>query len=130
MPVSYVIAPNILAHLANGFQEWFPLNIADSTTNFHNNHVCIRTTSYSLHTLFNLVGDMRNNLNSSSQILTAPLFANYRGINLSSSDIVDLIGGLINKTLIVAQVQVGLRAIICDKNFTMLICRHCSRTHN
>ena len=47
---------NIFAHLANGLQEWFPLNIADSTTNFHNNHICIRTTSYSLHTLFNLVG--------------------------------------------------------------------------
>ncbi len=79
-----------------------------------------------MHALFNLVGNMGNDLDSSAQILTAPLFANHRGVNLASRQIVVLRGRLIGEALVVAEVEIRLRAVVGHKHLAMLIGRHCA----
>ena len=64
---------------------------------------------------------MRNNLNRTPQVLATALFPDHGGIDLSGCDIVCLVGRFIGKALVVPQVEIGLRAIIGDEDFAVLV---------
>ena len=40
--VADIVAPNVFAHLANGFQEDQTLDVADCSTDFNNHNFCLR----------------------------------------------------------------------------------------
>src|SRR6266699_3255308 len=124
MDIEHLTPPNVFAHLANSFKKWLTLNVTHCTTNFHNDYISIRAPCYSVNTIFNLISNMWNNLDRTSKILPTPLFSNDGSIYLSGRHIIDLIGRLISKALVVTQIQIGLCTIICDKNLAMLVGGH------
>ena len=70
------------------------------------------------------VGNVGNDLDRLAKILATALFTNHRFINLTGSEIIDLLHASGNKTLVMTQIEIGLRAIVGDKYLTML-----KRTH-
>ncbi len=63
---------------------------------------------------------MRDDLDSPSQIITAPFLTDYISINTTCGEIVFPGHGRIYKTLIMTQIQIGFRPILGDKHLTVL----------
>src|SRR5713101_2829193 len=108
-------------------QKWFALDIAHRSAHLHDHHIRVGMSRHAVDAILNLVGDMRDYLDSPAQILAASLFPNHRRVHLPRRHIVALIGRFIRKPLVVAQVEIGLRAIVGHEHLAMLIRRHCSR---
>ena len=127
MQVEHIPPSDILTHLANRFQKWLAFNIANCAANFHDNHIRVGLACHRLDTILNLIGDMRNDLNGTAEVLSASLFANDRSINLPGRYIIGLIRWFIGETLVMSQIEIGLCAIVSHKDFSVLIRRHCTR---
>ena len=111
-------AAQLAAHLADGFQEWQRLNVAYRATDFHYRHLVV--SSAHMHFAFDFVGDVRNHLYRAAQIITATLFCQHFFIHLTRGEVVRLVHGGIDETLVVAQIQVGFGAVFGYKHFTVL----------
>ena len=122
--VEHVSAAYVFAHLADSLQIWLALDITNGAANLHDHHVGIGAAGNSVHALFDFVRDVRDDLNGATKVLTTALFADDGGVDLARGHVVGLIGWLICEAFVVAQVEVGLRAVIGHKNFAMLVRRH------
>ena len=69
---------------------------------------------------------MRNNLNRITQVFAATLLGNDRGIHLAGGRISGTRQVHIEKALVVADIQIGLRTILSDKNLAVLEGVHCA----
>ena len=78
---------------------------------------------------FDLIGDMGNHLHRTSAVIPAALLVQHRPVDFSGSDIGILIQALINKALIMPQVQICLRAVIGHEHLPVLGRIHRSRVH-
>ena len=68
MHIANVVATNFVAKLTNRFQEREDLDVANSSTNFSDHHIHVFCCK-ALNTTFDFVSYMRNDLNSSTQIV-------------------------------------------------------------
>ena len=63
---------------------------------------------------------MRNDLHRATQIITAPFLANDAFVDLTSGEIVALRHPDVDEALVVAQIKVGLGAVVRDEHLSML----------
>ena len=63
MNVKRIVLADFLLDLANGFKERQTFNIADGAANFRDNNVGRVRFRHGIHASFDLVGDVRDNLN-------------------------------------------------------------------
>jgi hypothetical protein len=124
MDVQHIVTPDILAHLANSLQKRQPFDIADSSADFDDHHVCPGLTGNSSDTRLDLIGDVRDDLDRAAKIVATALFLNHRGVNLTCGDIAETGQIHIDKPLIVPKVEIGLGAIFGDEDLTVLVGRH------
>src|SRR5204862_7254296 len=103
MQIKHIATSDVFTHLANRFQKWLALNITYCASYFYNHHISVRTTGNVLHALFNFIRDVRNDLDSSTQIFSPAFLANDRGIDLSRGDIIGLAGRFVSKTFIMTE---------------------------
>ena len=116
-----------VAHLPDGFHKRQRFDVAHRAADFHDNHVGVAGNGP--HRVLYLVGNVRDNLNRLAQIIAAPLFVNHRLINAPARPIVFLGQLRVGKTLVVAQIQVGFRAVVSHENFPVLERRHRARVN-
>jgi hypothetical protein len=117
------LGPKRKLKLSNRLEEGQGLNIAHGTANFHDGHIDsfggIKTSAAFDEVLY-FVGDVRNDLNRFAQVITATFFFKHALVNLARGEVVGLLHSGVDEALVVAQVEVGLCAIVCDKHFTVL----------
>ena len=70
---------------------------------------------------------MRNDLNSSTEIVASALLVENSPVYLTCCNVGVHREIFIDETLIVSKVEVGLSAVIGNENFTVLIWGHCAR---
>ena len=80
-------------------------------------------------TVFDLVGDVRNHLNRLAEKFPFPLLFNHGLVDLARGGIVFLGQPDVREPLVMAQVQIGFRAVIGYKNLAMLERTHGARVH-
>ena len=124
MHIEGVFAPDVLAHLADGFQKRQALDVADGAAHFDDQHVGLRRARGQPDAPLDLVGDVRDDLDRAAQKVAAPFLAEHCRVNLTAGDVGELAEVDIDKSLIVAEVKVGFRPVFGDKHFAMLIGRH------
>ena len=74
--------------------------------------------------LFDHVGNVGDHLNGRTEVFTAAFTLQNFRINFPGCDVAVLIQVDVNKPFIMAKVEVGLRAIVGNEHFTMLIRVH------
>ncbi len=104
--------------LADRLEEGLRLDVTDGAADFHQRHVGIASALDDA--ALDLVGDMRNDLNGRAQIITPTLAAQYVLVDASGSEVVVLGHARADEPLVVAQVQVGLGAVVGDEHLTVL----------
>jgi hypothetical protein len=108
----FIILPTWLGHMTGGVLNiWLILN------------------SYLLDIIFDLICDMGNNLNSSPIVFSSALLTDHPIIDTTGSNTAALGQILVQKTLIVPQIQVSLCPVFCNKNLPMLIGAHVPRVN-
>ena len=72
-----VAVRNILLNLTNSFQEWQRFDIAYGTADFGDNNISIVIAAYTENTFLDFIGNVRNNLNSGSQVFAFSFLIDY-----------------------------------------------------
>ena len=70
--------------------------------------------------VLDLVGDVRDDLHGVAEVLAAPLLGDHRGVDLAGGDVGGAVEVDVEEALVVADVQVGLGAVVGDEHLTVL----------
>ena len=133
MQVEDVLAADVVTHLPCGFQEGLRFNIADGAADLGDDHVglfavCVGI-AHSDDAGFDLVGDVRDDLDGLAEEFAAALLGDDRGIDLAGGDVAA--GGeiAVEEALVVTEVQVGFCAVFGDEDLAVLEGVHGARIH-
>ena len=128
-----VVAADVVADLASGFEEGLRFDVADGATDFGDHDVRavslqIRTAHLEDATL-DLVGDVRDDLNGVAEVLAAAFLGDDRRVDLAGGD-VRLAGEVtVEEPLVVSDVEVGLGTVFGDEDLAVLEGVHGARIH-
>ena len=116
--VHAVVTAELDAELADRLEEWQRLDVAHRAADFH--HADVRAVGAELDAALDLIGDVRDHLHRGAEVVPAPF--------LGDDALVDAPGGEIavaprrgaHEALVMAEVQVGLGAVLGDEHFPVL----------
>jgi hypothetical protein len=126
MDIQRVIAPHVGAQLAQGFEKRLALNIPDCATDLDDHDFRIVFLAHQPDPPFDLVGDVRNDLDRAAQVVSSAFFADDVGINLPGSHVAGVIQVLVCEPLVVPEVEVGFGSVRGDENLAVLVGAHCA----
>ncbi|SKZ58482.1 Uncharacterised protein [Mycobacteroides abscessus subsp. abscessus] len=119
-----VVAADVVTDLASGFDERERLDVADGSTDLGDDHVWRLTVvagrTHREHPRFQLVGDVRDDLDGLAEVLAASLLGDDGRIHLSGGDIRRLREIAVEEALVMPDVEVGFGAILGDEDLTVL----------
>ena len=113
-----VLPPDLVAELADRLQEGKALDVAHGAADLDDRH--IEAVGGLLDVILDLVRDVGDHLNGLSQVVAPPLLGNHREIDLPRREVVPLAHPGTGKALVVAEVEVGLRAVVGHEDLAVL----------
>ena len=125
MDVADVVAAERDAHLPDRFEERQRFDVADGAADFDDRDVGACDAGADL--LLDLVGDVRNDLHRAAEIVAAALLADHRFVDLAGREIVALAHPGVDEALVVAEVEIGLGAVVGDEHLAVLERAHRAR---
>ena len=123
-----IVPAPLRRHLADGLQKGLALDVTHRAANLHNSHIGLRSLQ-GVDIAFDLVGDVGDDLHRPSQVVSSPLSVQDVPVHLPRRDRGVHRKVFVNKPLVMAQVQVGLRPVVSDKDLPVLIGGHGARVH-
>src|SRR5690554_5486878 len=100
-----VVTAQEVPNLPSGFEERLTLDVAHRAANFVDHDVDARA-AHGQHAVSDLIGDVRNDLHCVAEIISAPLSGDHFAVHLAGSDIGFPGEILIEKTFVVADIEV------------------------
>ncbi len=125
MNVSRVIARQFVAQLPDRLEERQTFDVADRAADLAQDE--IEALVAISNEVLDGVGDVRNDLNGGAEIIAATLLRQDFLVNPPGGDVVGPGGGTPGKTLVMAEIEIGLGAIVGDEHLAVLVRRHRAR---
>src|SRR5262245_29618753 len=97
-----VVTPDFVPELPDAFEEGKRFNIAYRPANLDDYHIHILRNCFDR--IFDLVGNVRDDLDRFTQVIAAPLFIDYREIDSPGRPVIGLCQFGTGKSLIMTQV--------------------------
>ena len=119
-----VLGASIFAILADGLHKGLRLDVADGSTQLGDDHVGARLFLDAAELILDGVCDMGNHLDGAAQKIAAALARDQALVDSASGEVGIAGKVLVDKALIVTKVEVGLIAVLRNKDLAML-----ERTH-
>jgi hypothetical protein len=113
-----VLRSELDTQLAHRLEERQRLDVADRAADLDDEEV--QPLGATQDAALDLVGDVRNHLHRRAQVLAAPLFPDHRRVHLTRGDVVELRHLRRHEALVVAEVEVGLGAVVGDVDLAVL----------
>ena len=129
MDIQGVFPPHFQPDLPDRLDKWLALNIADRAADLRNHHIRVRFLPHPVNEPLDLVRNVGDRLHRGAQISALALPADHVGIDFSGRQIGIFVQILVNKPLIMAQIQICLRPVLRYINLSVLIGAHGSRIH-
>src|SRR5260221_9430429 len=123
--VAGVVRAELQAHLSHRFEEGQRLDVPDRAADLDDCH--FRFAGAARDERLDLVGDMRDHLHSAAEVVAAALLFYHRIVDLAGGEVVVPVHPRRLETLVVAQIEVGLRAVLGDEHLPVLERAHRSR---
>ena len=111
---------HVLAHLADRLEKREALDVADRAADLGDHHVDGFVVAELANPCLDLVGDVRDHLDGCAQIVAAPLLADDRLVDRTRRDVRIAAKALAEVPLVVAEIEIGLTAVIGDEHLTVL----------
>ncbi len=117
-----VVAAQVLAHLANGFEEGEGLDVTDGSADLDDGDVAV--VGDLAHGVLDLVGDVRDDLDGLAEVVAAALLGDDLLVDAPGGEVVVASEAGVGEALVVAEVEVGLCTVVGDEDFAVLEGRH------
>ena len=127
MDKNTVIPSYLKRRLPDSLEEWCGLNISYGAAYLGYDDVGVTALADAVKPFLYLVGDMWNDLDRASEIVSPSFLIQYCPVYLSGSDIGIYRQVLVNKSLVMSQVKVGLGTVLGHKDLAVLIRGHSTR---
>jgi hypothetical protein len=115
----------VLAELPDGLEERQPLDVAHRAADLGQDEIDVVGAGGD--ELLDGVGDVRDDLDGGPEIVAAALPRDDVLVDAARGDIVVPARGAAGEALVVAQVEIGLRAVVGDEHLAVLIRAHGAR---
>ena len=122
MNVDRVIARQFVLELADRLEERQAFDVADGAADLDQHEIVVVVARE--HEFLDRVGDVRNDLDGRAEIIAAAFLADDVLIDAPGRDVVGLGGRTPGEALVVAEIEIGLGAVIGHEHFAVLIRRH------
>ena len=117
-----VLAPDLERELADGLEERQALDVADRAADLADQDVGVADAAADAR--LDLVGDVRDHLDGLAEVVAAPLLGDHRLVDLPRRVVAVLGQRGVGEPLVVAEVEVGLGAVVGDVDLAVLVRRH------
>ena len=107
-----ILTSHLITQLAQCFQKWLRLDIAYRAANLKNDYFRPGFFSHQSDATLDLVSDVRDDLDSATQVVTMALLADHLSINLSRGEVTETAQADIHKAFVVTQIQVRFGSVI------------------
>ena len=121
MDVQDVGPADVLAHLADGLEERQALDVADGPADLDDDDVRLAVAGDAADALLDLVGDVRDDLDGAAEVVAAALLGDDRLVDAAGRDVAELAQVGVDEALVVAEVEVGLGAVVGDEDLAVLV---------
>ena len=118
--VEDVLRPDLAAELADRLEEGQRLDVADRAADLGDDDVAIRRLPGAAHAVLDLVRDVRDHLHGRAQVLAAALLADHRVPDGAGRVVRGRAQVLVDEALVVADVEIGLGAVLGDEDLAVL----------
>ena len=125
MDVDGMVARQVVAELADRLQERQAFDVADRAADLHQ-HEIVAVVAVA-DEILDRVGDVRDHLDGGAEIVAAPLLGEDVLVDAAGGDVVLAGRRTAGEALVVAEVEVGLRAVVGDEHLAVLVGRHRAR---
>ena len=117
--------PSVLPELADRLEERQRLDVADGAADLDDHHVAV--VGHRADRRLDLVGDVRDDLHRRAEVVAAALLLDHRLVDPAGGDVVLAGRDDVGEALVVAEVEVGLGAVVGDVDLAVLERRHRAR---
>ena len=117
-------ATDVDRELADRLQERERLDVADRAADLGDDEVDVARVGHQLDPLLDLVGDVRDHLDGRAEVVAAALAADDRVVDPAGGDVRGATRVRVGEALVVAEVEVGLGAVLGHEHLAVLIRRH------
>ena len=117
-----VAARQVVAELADRLEERQALDVADRAADLAEDEIEILVAVED--ELLDGVGDVGDDLHGAAEIVAAPLVGDDVLVDPAGGDVVHAVGRPAGEALVVAEVEVGLGAVVGDEDLAVLIGAH------
>ena len=119
--VQHVRPADVLAHLADGLEERQRFDVADRAADLDDHDVRVAIARDPRDALLDLVRDVGDDLDRAAEVVAAPLLGDDRLVDAPGRDVAQLGQVRVDEALVVAQVEVGLGAVVGDEDLAVLV---------
>ena len=120
--VERVVAADVLAELADRLEEGQALDVADRPADLDQGDV--DALAAGADRVLDFVGDVRNDLHRASEVVAAAFLLNHALVDLARRPVRIAGRGGVREPLVVAEIEVGLAAVVGDVDLAVLIRAH------
>ena len=113
------VPADLVPDLADRLEEGQALDVADRAADLGDHDVHLGTADGEDAGL-DLVGDVRDDLHGVAEVLASPLLGDHARVDLAGGDVRLAVQPDVEEPLVVADVQVGLGAVVGDEDLTVL----------
>ena len=117
--VADVVAADVLAELADGLEEREDLDVADGAAHLGDDHVD-GVGGQPLDAVLDLVGDVRDDLHRLAEEVASPLLGDHALVDGPGGGVGLAVEVLVDEALVVAEIEVGLAAVVGDEHLAVL----------
>ena len=125
MDIDRVMPRQIVAELPDRLEERQALDVADRAADLAQHEVVALVAVAD--EILDRVGDVRDHLDGGAEIVTAPLLGEDLLVNAASGNVVGAGRRPPGEALVMAEIKIGLGAVVGDEDFAVLIGRHRAR---
>ena len=126
--VEAVVPPEFRAHLPDGFEEGQALDVAHGAADFDDGDVRSRVFGLvrgeAQDGTLDFVSDVGDNLHGAAQVVTVPFLGDDLVVDGAGGGVVLLGKGGVQEAFVMAEIEVGFRAVVRDVHLTMLVGVH------
>ena len=124
MDVQAILSPRLSSYLPHRFQKGLALNVAYRATYLGHHHIGVRLFPHRVDIILYGARDVRDDLHRFAQELSPALAVEHVPIHLARGEVGIAVEVLVDESLVMSEVEVGLRAVLGDEHFAVLVGAH------
>ena len=129
MDENRVVVAHFQGEFADGFQEGQAFDVAGGAADFRDDHIRAALFGEHVDAVLDLIRHVRDHLDGLAQIFAFALVVEHGLVHLAAGQVVQAGEFHAGETFVMAQVQIGLGAVVEHIDFAVLVGRHRARVH-